>query len=270
MKFSRNVLLALALSGALTVTAACGDKNQNDNGGAAPAANGSTSAAASPTADARAELTSAFSKLSGVAVTYTTTTDTGAVASSKLTGSSDPAKKANSGTMTITAQGQQLNGEVIVAGTDLYLKLSLPIPGVDPKKWMYIDGTKTSLSKLGLGSPDDPANVKGLADTIVSAERTGTGTYKGTIDATKRNIPAAAAAAMLQQMGDAAKSVPFEATVNAEGYVTSLTVKMPGAGQVPPSTVTSTFADFGKPVTISKPAATETQPAPAALLAQFA
>ncbi|MEU0558706.1 hypothetical protein [Dactylosporangium sp. NPDC006015] len=267
MKSRRNVLLALALSGALTVTAACGDKNQN--GDVAPAANGSTSAAASPTADARAELTSAFSKLSGVTVTYTSTTDSGAMASSKLTGSSDPAKKANSGTMTITAQGQQINGDVIVVGTDLYLKLSLPIPGVDPKKWMYIDGTKTSLSKLGLGSPDDPANVKGLADTIVSVERTGTGTYKGTLDATKRNIPAAAAA-LLQQMGDAAKSVPFEATVSAEGYVTSLTVKMPGVGQVPPSTVTSTFTDFGKPVSISKPAATDVQPAPAALLAQFA
>ncbi|MFF5229498.1 hypothetical protein [Dactylosporangium sp. NPDC000521] len=268
MKSSRSVLLALALSGVLAVTAACGDKK--DDGGVAPAAaSGSTSAAASPSADARTELIGAFKKLTGGTVAYTTATDTGAVASTKLTGFSDPANKTNSGKMTITTQGQQLTAEVIVVGTDLYLKVGAPIPGVDPKKWMYVDGSKTSLSKLGLGNPDDPANVKGLADAFVSVERTGTGAYKGTFDATKRQMPAAAGA-LLQQMGDAAKSVPFEATVNADGYVTSLTMQMPAAGQVPASTVTTTFADFGKPVTISKPAAADVQPAPAALLAQFA
>jgi hypothetical protein len=267
MKSSRSVLLALALSGVLTVTGACGGKD--GSGEAAPAAKASTSAAASPVADARAELTTAFDKFNGVTMAYTATTETGAAATTKLTGSSDPTKKANSGSMTITAQGQQITAEVIVVGTDLYLKLGVPLPGVDPKKWMYVDGSKTSLSKLGLGNPDDPANVKGLADAIVAVERTGAGAYKGTMDVTKRNLPAASAD-LLKLMGDAAKSVPFEATVGAEGYVTSLTVRMPAAGQVPATTATTTFSDFGKSVSISKPAASEVQPAPAALLAQFA
>jgi hypothetical protein len=266
MKSSRNVLLALMLSGALGVTAACGDKN--DNGGAAPAAGGSTSAAASPQADGRAELVNAFNKLNGVTFAYAMTTESGSAASTKLTGLSDAAKKANSGSMTITAQGQQISAEVIVVGTDLYLKMGLPLPGVDPKKWMYVDGSKTSLSKLGLGNADDPANVKGFGDAIVTVERTGPGAFKGTIDMTKRNLPAAGAA-MLQQMGDAAKSVPFEVTVGADGYVTSLKVTMPAAGQLPATTATTTFSEFGKPVSISKPAAAEVQPAPAALLAQL-
>jgi hypothetical protein len=267
MQSSRSVLLALALAGVLTVTGACGSKTDTDD--VAQAGSGATSAAASPTADPRAELTAAFNKFNGVTVAYSTTTDSGTVASTKLTGASDPTAKTNSGSMTITALGQTITAEVIVVGTDLYLKLGLPIPGVDPKKWMYVDGSKTSLTKLGLGSPDDPANVKGFADAIVTLERTGAGSFKGTIDMTKRNLPAASAAA-LQQMGDAAKSVPFEATVNADGYVTSMIVKTPAAGQVPSTTATTTFSDFGKPVTISKPAATEVQPAPAVLLAQFA
>ncbi|MEV8511643.1 hypothetical protein [Dactylosporangium sp. NPDC051484] len=269
MKSSRSVLLALVLSAALTVTAACDDKN--DNGGdAAPAASGSSSAAASaaPKADARKDLTDAFAKLAGGTVAYSATTESGAGTGTKLTGASDPAKQANSGSMTITAQGQQITAEVIIVGADLYLKLGLPLPGVNPKKWMYIDGSKTSLSKLGF-NPDDPTNTKGFTDAIVTVEQTGAGAYKGTIDTTKRNLPASGAA-LIQQMGDAAKSVPFEATVGAEGYVTSLTVRAPAAGQLPATTATTTFSDFGKPVSISKPAAADVQPAPAALLAQFA
>ncbi|MFG2040522.1 hypothetical protein [Dactylosporangium sp. NPDC048998] len=267
MKSSRSRLLALVLSGVLTVTAACGGKS--DNSDAAPAASGSTSAAASPEADARTELANAFNKLNGVTMAYSMTTESGTAGITKLTGSSDPATRANSGSMTITAQGQEITAEIITVGTDLYLKLGLPIPGLDPKKWMYVDGSKTSLSKLGLGNPDDPTNVKGLTDAIATVERTGAGAFKGTIDMTKRNLPASSAA-LIQEMGDAAKSVPFEATVGAEGYVASLTVKMPGAGQVPATTATTTFSDFGKPVSISKPAAADVQPAPAALLSQFA
>ncbi|WP_432827972.1 hypothetical protein [Dactylosporangium sp. CA-092794] len=267
MKTSRSLLLALVLSGALTVTAACGDKK--DNGGTAPAAGGSASAAASPQADARTELINAFNKLNTVTLAYTANTETGTVATTKLNGSSDPVKKAASGSMTISAQGTQITADLVVVGTDVYLKLSVPLPGIDPKKWLYIDGAKTSLSKLGLGSPDDPANVKGLADAIATVERDGPGGYKGTFDMTKRNLPEASTA-MLQQMGDAAKSVPFEATVGADGYLTALTVKMPAAGQVPATTSTTTFSDFGKPVSISKPADADVQPAPAALLSQFA
>ncbi|MFI5908615.1 hypothetical protein [Dactylosporangium sp. NPDC051541] len=269
MKSSRSALLAVVLSGALAVTAACGDKK--DEGTAAPGAatSATTAAAPSPTADAKAELTAAFTKNAGVSITYTATTDTAGAGGSKLTGKADPAQKATSGTMTLTAAGQTINAEVIVVNTDVYLKMALPLPGVDPKKWMYIDGTKTTLSKLGLGSPDDPTGIKGFADTLATVEKTGPGAYKGTIDATKRNLPAFSTQ-VLQSMGDAAKAVPFEATVGADGYLTGLTIKMPAAGQVPATTTTQTFSDFGKPVTITKPAQSETQPAPAALLAQFA
>ncbi|MEV6931495.1 hypothetical protein AB0M46_44360 [Dactylosporangium sp. NPDC051485] len=267
MKSSRALLLALALSGALSVTAACDDKNTA--GDAAPATSAAaTSAAAAPQADPRTELVNAFSKLNSAPMAYSTSTESGTLASTKLTGSADPATKANSGTMVITTNGQAINAQVIVLGTDVYMKMSVPLPGIDPKKWMYFDGSKTSLTKLGLGNPDDPANVKGLADAIVTAERTGTGAFKGTIDLTKRKVPESGAA-LIQQMGDAAKSVPFEAATNADGYLTSFTMTMPAAGQVPATTAKTTFSDFGKPVTITKPAAAEVQPAPAALLAQL-
>ncbi|GAA2371266.1 hypothetical protein [Dactylosporangium salmoneum] len=267
MRSSRGLLLTLVLSGALSVTAACGDKSTA--GDAAPAGSAAaTSAAASPQADPRTELINAFNKLNGVSMAYSTSTESGAVASTKLTGSSDPATKATSGTMVVTAPGQTINAQLIVLGTDVYMKMSVPLPGVDPKKWMYFDGSKTSLAKLGLGDPDDPASVKGFSEAIVTAERTGTGAYKGTLDMTKRKVPESGAA-LVQQMGDAAKSVPFEATTNADGYVTSLTIMMPAAGQIPATTAKSTFSDFGKPVTITKPAAAEVQAAPAALLAQL-
>jgi hypothetical protein len=267
MRYSKRLVVALMLSRMINVNAACGDKK--DDGVAAPATAAGSSAAPAPAADARTELTNAFTKLNGTTMSYETLTQTGTLATTKLNGASDPSKKASSGKMTITAQGQNINAEVTVLGTDVYLKLGLPLPGVDPNKWLYLDGSKTSLGKLGLGSPDDPANVKGLSDAFVTVERVGTGSYKGTIDMTKRKMPDSGAA-LIRQMGDAAKAVPFEATVNTDGYLTSVSFTMPAAGQVPATTAKSTFSDFGKPVTVTKPADADVQPAPAALLAQFA
>ncbi|GAA3302266.1 hypothetical protein Dvina_24950 [Dactylosporangium vinaceum] len=269
MKSSRSALFAVVLSGALAVTAACGDKKDDSAATPGAAAPATSAAAPSPTADAKAELTAAFKKLAAVSMTYTASTDTAGAGGTKITGAADPNAKATSATMVITAAGQTINAQMLVVNTDMYLKMDLPLPGVDAKKWMYIDGSKTSLSKLGLGSPDDPANIKNFTDAVVTAEKTGATSFKGTFDATKRNIPAVGAQ-LIQSMGDAAKAIPFEATVGADGYLTGLTVKMPAAGQIPATTSTQTFSDFGKPVTIKKPAAGETQPAPAALLAQFA
>ncbi|MEU7872527.1 hypothetical protein [Dactylosporangium sp. NPDC049140] len=267
MRSSRRLLLAVVLSGALTVTTACTSKKDDKaGGGAAP---GSTSAAAA-TAAARTDLANAFNKLGGAPYGYTATTQTGSTGTIKLVGSSNPPKKTSTGKTTVINGERQINAEVIVVGTDVYLKVSEELPNVDPDKWMRIDATKTSLGKLGLGSPDDPANVKGFTDAIVTAEKTGPGAYKGTIDATKRPLPASAAA-LVQQMGDAAKSVAFEATVGNDGYPTMLKVSMPAVGRtIPPTTNTSTFKDFGKAVTISKPANAKVIQAPASLLSQYA
>jgi hypothetical protein len=268
MRSSRRLLLAVVLSGALTATAACTGKHDDKaaGGGATP---GSTSAAAA-TGAARTELTNAFNKLGGGPYGYTATTQTGSTGSIKLTGSSNPPKKTSTGKTTVINGERQINAEVIVVGTDVYLKVSDELPNVDPDKWMRVDATKTSLGKLGLGSPDDPANVKGFTDAIVTAEKTGPGAYKGTIDATRRPLPASAAA-LVQQLGDAAKSVAFEATVGSDGYPTMLKVSLPAVGRtIPPTTNTSTFKDFGKAVTISKPAAAKVVQAPASLLSQYA
>jgi hypothetical protein len=257
------------LSGVLAVTAACQD--QKPEAAATPTAGTSADApagaAASAQADARAELVDAVRKLTGVTAVFAMTAETGTIATTRLTGKTDPANKSSTASITISAQGQQLTVEVIVIGTDMYLKMGVPLPGVDPKKWMYIDGSKTSLSKLGM-NPEDPANVKGLTDAFVTVERTGPGAYKGTMDITKRDT-SASTAALIKQLGDAAKSVPFEATVGADGYPTSLTITTPAAGQLPAAVTKTTFSDFGKPVAITKPPAAQVQPAPQALLSQL-
>ncbi|WP_433062634.1 hypothetical protein [Dactylosporangium sp. CS-033363] len=262
------MLLAVLLSGALALTSACSGDDKTDKTDKGGAAN--TSAGPAGTGDARADLTNAFNKLAGVPATYSTSSAAGGNAGTKLTGSTDPAKKSSTAKMTVTAAEQQVNADVIIVGTDVYVKVSKEIPNVDAKKWMRVDSAKTSLAKLGLGNPADPAGIKGFADAIVTAERTGTGAYTGTFDLTKRPSPATTAD-MIQKMGDAAKKVPFEATVSPDGYLASLSFKTEAVGrQVPPTTSTTTFSDFGKAVKISKPAASEIQPTNAAFLAQFA
>ncbi|WP_433074543.1 hypothetical protein ACQP1P_27565 [Dactylosporangium sp. CA-052675] len=267
MNASRRVLLAVLVSSSLAFTAACGDDkaDKSDKGGT-PAA--SANAAAENAKDPRTALTDAFNRLAGGPASYTTSIQTPGNAGSKLTGSTDPSKKSHTAKMTVTSAELQTNAEVIIVGTDVYVKIGRQVPNVDPKKWMHVDGAKTSLAKLGLGNPEDPANVKGFADAIVSAERTGQDAYKGTFDLTKRPLPTLTPE-MVKQMGDAAKSVPFEATVK-DGYLATLSFKTAAVGrQVPPVTSSTTFSDFGKAVKIAKPAANETQAAPASFLSQF-
>jgi hypothetical protein len=256
MKSSRTILLSLTLAGAVALAGGCAKK---DDAGSSPA----SSSAPSPTAAPKTELVASMTKLKQTSQTFTLKTDMGALSQVTGSGATDPATKSSQMKMTITGQGHSIDTEAITVGTDLWLKLGTPIPGLDPNKWTHIDATKAkSLSALGLSDPSDPTNIGKFGDAVVSAEKTGPGQYKGTIDLTKSSA-AGVSSQVLGQMGDAAKAVPFEATVNGDGYVTALTIHMPASGtQVPASTTTMTFGDFGKAPAVKAPEKAQSQEAP--------
>jgi hypothetical protein len=265
MRLRNSALLSVTLAGTLALAGACAKKDDAPTPGTSGAA---PSATAAP-ADAKSELVAAYRKLNGTTSTFGLDTDIGSVASLKGSGKADPANKASKSSLAVTGKGTNLTIDVLAAGTDLYMKFSAPLPGVDTSKWIHVDISKiSSLSKLGIGDPADPANVKSFTDTVVSVQKSGPGAFKGTMDLTKRTT-GTVSAEVIKAMGEQAKAVPFEAAVNGDGYPTSLTINMPAAGEVPATTTKTTFSDFGQPVTIDKPAPAEVQEAPAALLKQL-
>jgi hypothetical protein len=263
MRLRNSVLLSVTLVGTLALAGACAKKDDVAPGGPAAASSGAA------TTDAKTELGDAFRKLNTTTAAFTLDTDIGSMASVKGSGVSDPVNRASKSSIKVTGRGANVNTEVLVTGTDLYVKLNLPLLGIDPAKWTHIDIAKAgSLSALGLGDPADPANVKTFSDAVTTVEKSGSGTYKGTIDVTKR-AAAGVGADAVKALGDGAKSVPFEVVVNGDGYPTKLTISMPAGGELPATTVTTTFSEFGKPVTIEKPAPAQVQEAPEGLLSRL-
>ena len=67
--------------------------------------------------------------------------------------------------------------------------------------------------------------------------------------------------ARLKALGEKAKAVPFEATVDGQGRLTSAVVKVPAAGRTKASRYEITYADYGTTASPAAPAADEQQPA---------
>jgi hypothetical protein len=264
MKSSRTLALAL-LSGAVLVGAAgCADKPT----AAVPGGAGSVTSP-TPAADAKAALAAASAKTTASAHTVTMESGLTGLGTLKGSGSVDPAQKAMSMKMTTTFNGMDVAAEILGFERELYLKIGIPLPGLDTSKWLRIDASKAgSLGAFGIGSGTDPTGAKVFTDAVVTVEQTAPGKFKGTIDATKTGGSGLMRNAddLARQLGDQAKALPFEATVDGQGYLTSFAMQIPLPNQPLPAGVHMKYADFGKSVTIAKPAPAQVQEMPAELL----
>lgn len=206
-------------------------------------------------ADAVSALRAAVAKTNQTTSTFTSnSTLDGGAGSSTGTGTSDPAAKASTFHTELTTQQGNIKIDAILVGTDLYLK----IPGTTPgDSWGHVDTTKVkSLAKLGLDANGSATNLDVFDKTLSDARLVSPGAYSGTMDGTKN--PALTAS----NASEALKAMTFEANLDAEGRLVSLTTHTPPLGSSPATTSTVRLADFGKPVTITKPAAAEVQEMP--------
>ncbi|MER5333290.1 hypothetical protein [Micromonospora sp. NPDC002717] len=241
-----GVAIVAALSLGLT---GCGTKTDAD----APAGNGTGAApASSAPADARAELTAAAQKLNQQSVRME-------LKSAVVNGSGvmDPATKTGDMTMKLGAEG---TFRILLLGDDAYLKIT-GMQGM-PKKWLHMDTTKLGKSgQFNLMPEGDPGGAKQMIESVVDVEKTGTGSYAGTLDytRTKADDPS------IKALGEKAKAVPFTAKVDDQGrlveFAIDTSVLHESLGMM-----TTTYSDFGAPVTVKKPAASDTQEAPQELI----
>ncbi len=182
------------------------------------------------------------------------------VATMSATGANDPTAQKLSMEMDMTVPGAgTLKMSCVSLGGDVYFKMT-GVPGM-PQQWMKVKADQIKAgSSLDLKSASDPSRT---LDSVVTIEWDGDNAFKGTIDATKNpNVGADA----VKQLGDKAKSVPFTATINAEGYLTGMSLDM-NSIQAGLGTMKTTYSAFGQPVTVTAPPASDVVEMPPALLA---
>jgi hypothetical protein len=133
-----------------------------------------------------------------------------------------------------------------------------------PTKWMLLDPAKMT-NKEGIPISYDSADVAGVKPLLANTTITdsGAGKYTGTVDlsgAAGTNILAAETAAGI---GDAAKTLPFQATVDAEGRLTTFVVNVPTVGKTKAYNFSVTYGDYGTAPAVAAPTAAEVVKAPA-------
>jgi len=180
-------------------------------------------------------------------------------------GAIDTAGKNLSLKVTSESDGSKVTFDILAVAAKRYLKITgMEALGV-PAKWLRLDfdklGKKTAREMF---STDDPANLVSFADAIVTAERTGEGAYKGTVDLTKATNSILSDDAVVKLLGDKAKAAPFTATVDAQGRLTHATVTADAK-----TTIDATFSKIGTKPTIAAPPANQVVDAPASVYDLF-
>lgn len=234
--------------------AGCG--NDASNGSAGPSASATSATSAAPEPSPLEALSAAAQKLNEqpfkIDFAMTGVNGKGAV---------DPTTKKLQMTMGIGAGNQAMSFDLLAVEEEFYLRLK-NVPQTSGK-WLHINARKLAdNSQLGMMRSGDPLGTNNLIQGVSDVERNGEGSYQGTLDLTKST---SASAQSLKTLGDKAKAVPFTAKVDEEGRLTEFVVDLEslqaGMGQMK-----TTYSEFGTPVTVERPPASEVQEAPADVL----
>lgn len=136
-----------------------------------------------------------------------------------------------------------------------------------PRTWLRLDPSK--IKDRGQGSMPlaydgaaDPANSAVLFAAVVDARQQGVGRYTGTLDVTRAKEAEVLTAQQLTALGDRARSLPFEATLDRQGDLASLTVEVPAVGKRKAWRWAATYSDYGTAPALPTPSGRESQPAP--------
>jgi hypothetical protein len=257
MRFTRTTAVAF-VAASLAFVAACGKTTDGGSGGASP----SPSPSPSPTPSATEQLTASIKDFSTMPYKYKLNLSVGI----DVAGSEDPTAGSLSQQAKVDLGGSNITFDLIVAGGQYYAKIGgVPVPGVNTSKWLHVDPSKLkTVHNLLISDVKDPTGVQAINKSVVSAEQTGEGQFKGTLDLTKGgdDIPGVDSGDFTA-LGDKAKAVPFEATVD-KGRLATFKISVPAAGSSPAVMINFTYSDFGTAVSVAKPAAAQTIEAPAA------
>jgi hypothetical protein len=250
----RTIGIAVAAM-ALALTAACGG---DDDKTTSSSSKGASSASAGPSA--KDVLTAAVKDLNSSTYGYAMKIPEGT-----FTGSIDPTGKQQVKVDGVAAGGLKYTIEGIALGADYYFKTSIPTTGINAKKWYKLDRSKIKKDAIiGLIEAKDPTVSQGLVARVVTATQSGPTTITGTYDLTGGGDLGIDDAAVLQALGDKARSAPFTATLDGQ-HLVSLKITVPAYGTVGEQALTVDYSGHGQPVAVAAPKAADVMAAPAAV-----
>jgi len=131
-----------------------------------------------------------------------------------------------------------------------------------PKNWQRLDAAKVKDKTLiGYDGSTDPGYAQLLVQKATGIKETSPGHFAGATDLTRSTDAEIVDAKTLEKLGAKAKAVPFTATIDAKGNLTSLIAEIPAAGGVKAKTYTVKYSGFGTTAALAAPAAGEQQKA---------
>ncbi|GAA1359775.1 hypothetical protein [Catellatospora chokoriensis] len=175
------------------------------------------------------------------------------------------------GWMDVTARTAEVMGSMPIDGKstavhmlgtadDVWLKIDADSPS---EKWMHATAAQLAGTTFDFTAPDNPGGVLGLVNAVNKVESAGTRRYQGTVDMTTSPTydPATAGA-----LADKLSAVPFQATVDEQGRLSTFRVDLTG---LTPNLVMTASYTYGVPVVVKAPPAAEVIEMPATIVANL-
>jgi hypothetical protein len=158
---------------------------------------------------------------------------------------------------------------VLSMGDEAWLKVdlgraaSLPDAPKLPKQWMRLDKSKLKDADDVNFKRPDPIDATVVFGAIIEVRKAGERLYDGTVDLTKAKDAFMVDESHIKALGTGATTIPFSATVDDKGRLTSLEIKVPAAKDFEATTWKGSYLEYGAAVTLTKPQPGEVVPATA-------
>jgi hypothetical protein len=261
MRTPRLAGLGLVTTAAVALAVAgCDNTTSATPGTATPSADSPSSSSSSASAAdpaAASQLATATAKLDQTSFKITVTSGSGF----KLTGAIDAPHSTGTSDVTATGPNASVSVKTRLVDQDLYVQ----IPGITKNgTWTHVNGSRLPAgSSIGL-RPDqiDPVNTAGLLSSTTDVHSTGSNSYAGTLDLTKAAGLAGLSKVTIDGYGAAASKVPFTAGLDSQGQLQELTIDLPAVNGQKAEPIDALYSDYGTPVDVQRPAASEVTEAP--------
>ncbi|GIF09850.1 hypothetical protein [Actinoplanes siamensis] len=257
MRTTRLTGIGLAVASAAFAVAGC----STADGTPATSASGSADVSAAPSSSAdpaavRA-LSDAAAKLGNTSFKMTMTNGAGF----DLTADVDPVKGNGNADLTAKGTNTSLTVKTLLLGQDLYAR----IPGVTTgDTWTHLDIARLPEgADIGLKPGQiDPANTAELLGATTDVRQAGEGSYGGTLDLTKAAGVAGISKVTVDGYGADAQRVPFEATLDQQDRLDTLTLRLPAVDNRETQPLVVKYSDYGQTVTAQQPPSGQISEAP--------
>lgn len=170
-----------------------------------------------------------------------------------------PNRRAESALRQATGEEQSMTVRTRLLGDEVFMQIDgVAIPGVDAR-WMRIDPARIPRGQEVGFAPgrNDAGGADRVLAAITDASRLPDGRYRGTLDLAQvgTGTGLSFSTSDISGLGDAARAVPFLATLDERGRLTHLQIDLPAitAGKAP--MVETRYSAFGEPFEVTAPPA---------------